>query len=68
MIMRITWGKLRAGTWQDYERTYHETVAGKAVVVLSSDAETWYMDPEGEIVWLVRAPEPALTEILNALP
>jgi len=31
MIMRITWGKLRASTWQEYERAYHETVAGKAV-------------------------------------
>ena len=29
MIMRITWGKLRAGTWQDFERAYHATVAGK---------------------------------------
>ena len=31
MIMRITWGKLQAGTWQDFERAYHATVAGKAV-------------------------------------
>jgi len=31
MIMRITWGKLRAGTWQEYEQAYHEMVAGKAV-------------------------------------
>ena len=31
MIMRITWGKLRAGTWQDFERAYHGTVAGKEV-------------------------------------
>ena len=31
MIMRITWGKLRAGTWQEYERAYHATVAGKTV-------------------------------------
>ena len=31
MIMRITWGKLRAGTWQDFERAYHATVAGKEV-------------------------------------
>ena len=31
MIMRITWGKLRAGTWQEYEQAYHATVAGKEV-------------------------------------
>jgi heme-degrading monooxygenase HmoA len=31
MIMRITWGKLRAGSWQDFERTYNATVAGKEV-------------------------------------
>jgi heme-degrading monooxygenase HmoA len=31
MIMRITWGKLRAGTWQEFERAYHATVAGKEV-------------------------------------
>ena len=31
MIMRITWGKLRAGTWQEYEQAYHTTVAGKEV-------------------------------------
>src|SRR2546428_1594618 len=30
MIMRITWGKLRAGTWQEFEQAYHTTVAGKA--------------------------------------
>jgi heme-degrading monooxygenase HmoA len=31
MIMRITWGKLRAGTWQEYEQAYHATVAGTEV-------------------------------------
>jgi hypothetical protein len=31
MIMRITWGKLRAGTWTEYEQAYHATVAGKEV-------------------------------------
>jgi heme-degrading monooxygenase HmoA len=29
MIMRITWGKLRPGSWQDFERTYNATVAAK---------------------------------------
>jgi heme-degrading monooxygenase HmoA len=29
MIMRITWGKLRPGTWNEFEQTYHDKVAGK---------------------------------------
>jgi heme-degrading monooxygenase HmoA len=29
MIMRITWGKLRAGSWNDFEKTYQATVAAK---------------------------------------
>ena len=31
MIMRITGGKLRAGTWQAYEQAYRATVAGTEV-------------------------------------
>ena len=29
MIMRITWGKLRPGSWNDFEKTYAATVAAK---------------------------------------
>ena len=29
MIMRITWGKLRPGSWNDFEKTYNATVAAK---------------------------------------
>ncbi len=29
MIMRITWGKLRPGTWEAFEQAYHATVVGK---------------------------------------
>jgi heme-degrading monooxygenase HmoA len=29
MIMRITWGKLRADSWKDFEKTYNATVAAK---------------------------------------
>ena len=29
MIMRITWGKLRPGTWDEYEKTYRATVVAK---------------------------------------
>jgi len=29
MIMRITWGKLRAGSWNEFEKTYRATVAAK---------------------------------------
>jgi heme-degrading monooxygenase HmoA len=31
MILRMTWGKLRAGTWQEFEQAYRATVAGTAV-------------------------------------
>ena len=31
MMMRMTWGKLRAGCWQEYEQAYRATVADKAV-------------------------------------
>jgi heme-degrading monooxygenase HmoA len=29
MIMRITWGKLRPGSWSEFEKTYRATVAAK---------------------------------------
>jgi len=29
MIMRITWGKLYPNTWDEFERVYKETLAGK---------------------------------------
>ena len=31
MIMRITWGKLNPGTWDEFERVYKETLAGKDI-------------------------------------
>jgi heme-degrading monooxygenase HmoA len=45
MIMRITWGKLRPGTWNEFEQAYHAKVAGKEVKGLqgrwlAQDAET----------------------------
>ena len=33
MIMRITWGKLRPGSWNEFERTYNATVAVKGRTV-----------------------------------
>ena len=29
MVIRITWGKLRSGSWNDFERTYRDTVLTK---------------------------------------
>jgi heme-degrading monooxygenase HmoA len=29
MVIRITWGKLRAGTWSEFERTYRQNVLTK---------------------------------------
>jgi len=48
MIMRITWGKLRSGTWSEFEQAYHDTVVGKVVKGLR---ERWLAqdanDPDG---------------------
>jgi heme-degrading monooxygenase HmoA len=30
MIMRITWGKLHPGKWDEYERAYNATVVAKS--------------------------------------
>ena len=29
MVIRVTWGKLRAGAWGEFERTYRENVLTK---------------------------------------
>ena len=29
MVIRITWGKLRAGAWDEFERTYRANVVAK---------------------------------------
>ena len=29
MVIRITWGKLQAGAWGDFERTYRATVVAR---------------------------------------
>ncbi len=31
MIMRITWGKLQPGKWQEFEQAYAATVVGREV-------------------------------------
>ena len=31
MVMRITWGRLRGGTWSEFERTYRANIEGKTV-------------------------------------
>jgi heme-degrading monooxygenase HmoA len=33
MVIRVTWGKLRAGAWNDFERTYRENVITKGKTV-----------------------------------
>ena len=30
MFIRMVWGKLRPGTWEEYERLYHERLANTA--------------------------------------
>jgi len=31
MVMRITWGRLRGGTWNEFERSYRANIQGKTV-------------------------------------
>ena len=31
MIMRITWGKLRSGTWTEFEQAYRDTVVDQDI-------------------------------------
>jgi hypothetical protein len=38
------------------------------VLIASAGEQSWYVYPQGEIVWVVAATEPTLTEILTALP
>ncbi len=33
MVIRVTWGKLRAGAWKDFERTYRANVLTKGRAV-----------------------------------
>jgi len=33
MVIRVTWGKLRPGTWSDFERTYRENVLTKGKTI-----------------------------------
>src|SRR5215470_18666212 len=33
MVIRVTWGKLRAGAWKDFERTYRANVLTKGKTV-----------------------------------
>ena len=53
MIMRITWGKLRPGTWNDYEQAYKTSVVASGVRIgglrarwLAQDSE----DPDAGVV------------------
>ena len=43
-------------------------IAGKPVTVIASSGGSQYVYTSGEILWLVRAAEPALSEIIAALP
>ena len=33
MIMRITWGTLRSGSWNEFEKTYRQTVVTKGTKI-----------------------------------
>jgi heme-degrading monooxygenase HmoA len=51
MVIRITWGRLRAGTWSEFERTYRANVIegktvkglrGRMLVQDSGDGDTGF--------------------------
>jgi heme-degrading monooxygenase HmoA len=51
MVIRVTWGRLRAGAWSEFERTYRENVIdrktvkglrGRLLVQDSGDKETGF--------------------------
>ena len=46
MIMRITWGKLRAGSWKDFEKAYNATVATKGRQIKSLRGRWLLQDTE----------------------
>jgi hypothetical protein len=43
-------------------------IAGKEVIVVTDRNGPQQFYPQGDILWIIRATEPALTEILTALP
>jgi hypothetical protein len=43
-------------------------VAGKDVTVVTADAGTQYVYPRNDVIWVVTAAEPALSEVFAALP
>ena len=43
-------------------------VAGKDVTKITSESSTSYVYPQGDVIWLVVAEEPLLTQIFEALP
>lgn len=45
-----------------------QTVGGKDVTAITIDGSTQYLYPKGDVLWVVAAEEPLLTEILQKLP
>jgi hypothetical protein len=43
-------------------------VAGKDVLIAREGDRVWHVYPQGEVLWVLSSDEPALTEILSALP
>ena len=52
---------------QDFEAAPGD-VAGRDVTVLSTDDGSTYLYVNGDVAWFVDAEEPALSEIIGALP
>jgi heme-degrading monooxygenase HmoA len=47
MVIRITWGKLRSGAWNDFERAYRANVVAKAKNIKGLRGR-WLAQDEGD--------------------
>jgi heme-degrading monooxygenase HmoA len=47
MVIRITWGKLRAGAWNDFERAYRANVVAKGKNIAGLRGR-WLAQDEGD--------------------
>jgi hypothetical protein len=59
---------LLIATLEDDTQQAAGQVAGKDVTVLTSPSGSQYLYPHNDVIWVVSAAEPGLSEIFNALP
>ncbi len=61
MTMRITWGKVRPGSWNDHEQAYKSSVVASGIRIKGLQArwEGGVHLPMSRLPVLVQAPQPA---------